>query len=159
MLRTAKAKTGAYAFYTLIAAMSLIPVNGAGLYDGCSVACRLSYPFLHANIFHALCNLFVLHQCLLFPTVRWHTLTMCYLIGISYPFATDIPIVGLSGAVYALFGCIAPYVNNRLSYHSYVIAGLLLSLVIPFMAFGVHAWGYALGLAWGYLNAPICKDR
>lgn len=159
MLRGKKATLTLYVGYALVVCLSFFPAEGLGLYDGCSLCSRLAYPFLHANIFHALCNLFVLHQCLRTPHISWWSLLAGYLIAVSYPFPSDIPILGLSGIVYACFGFIAPYAGNKRRFHLIVGLMLLLSLIIPNMAFGIHAYCYAMGLVWGYLNAPLCKDK
>ena len=82
-----------------------------------------------------------------------------YLIAISYPFTSSIPIIGLSGFIYAYMGFIAPYVENKVRYNLTILIYICIGIFFPCMAVGVHIYCYALGLLWGYLNAPLCQDK
>lgn len=158
MLREKKAKIAIYVWYIAIAATSLFPVDGMGLYQGCTLIDRLSYPFLHQNVFHALCNIFVFNQCYRFMPQCWN-LAVFYIFAISYPFASDMPIVGMSGVVYAYMGYIAPNVERKAIYNLTIATYIAIGFVFPNMAVGNHIYCYILGLLWGYLNAPLCRDK
>lgn len=158
MLRTKKTQGAVYLWYIVIVCISLYGYDGMGLSEGCSILQRFSYLFFHQNIFHALINLWVFHQCLrCIPCIG--SLLVFYLIAVSYPFAGDIPIVGLSGLVYAYMGYIAPYVQKKVKYNLTILFYLSLGFIFPGMAIGVHIYCYVLGLLWGYLNAPLCQDK
>lgn len=158
MLRTKKKEIELYIPFVLIVALSLLGHEGMGLYAGCGILQRLSYPLYHQNIFHALINLWALHQCMSAIRCRWD-LVLFYIIAVSYPFPNDIPIIGLSGFVYAYMGYIAPYVKKKVKYNLTILLYISIGLVFPCMAIGVHIYCYVLGLLWGYLNAPLCQDR
>lgn len=138
--------------------ISFLSYDGMGLSSGCSLLNRLTYPFLHQNPFHALINLWVFHQCHRSIPCRGN-LFVFYIIAVSYPFTTATPIIGLSGLVYAYMGYIAPYVERKVKYNLTILLYISIGFVFPSMAIGVHIYCYALGLLWGYLNAPLCQDK
>lgn len=156
MLRVKKEETALFVWYIVIIALSLSS-NNVGLYDRCSILQRLSYPLFHQNVFHALVNIYVMHQCYrTMPTLKG--ILIFYAFAISYPFLSATPIIGMSGMVYAYMGYIAPYVKNKVKYNVTIIAYISFGLFIPCMAIGVHIYCYVIGLLWSYLNAPLCKD-
>jgi len=159
MLRTSKEQIAIYAGYIIIFCISFLGYDGMGLSDGCSFLQRITYPFYHQNPFHALVNLWVLHQCIRFIPCGIGNFFVFYIIAISYAFPSTLPIVGLSGVVYAYMGFIAPYVENKLKYNLTILLYISVGIFIPCMAFGVHIYCYVLGLLWGYLNAPLCQDK
>ncbi len=63
MLRETKEKIALYAGYITIMCITFLGYDGMGIFEGCSIQNRLSYPFFHQNIFHAAINLYVFHQC------------------------------------------------------------------------------------------------
>ena len=157
MLRVKKKTAAFYVFAVAECVLSFFNF-GIGLHDGCSVTDRMLYPFLHANIFHALLNLLVLWQCVkAFP--RWKALVAFYIIAISYPLPSEHPIVGLSGLLYAYMGYIEPMVRDKLRYNLLIVIYLLVGILIPNMAVGIHVYCYAAGLLWVYLNAPVWTDE
>lgn len=158
MLREKKEKIALYVWYLVIIAISLIHPDGIGLYDGCSMLARLSYPFFHQNVFHALCNVFVFHQCYRYMPQHWNLLVF-YIIAISYPFVSSQTIMGLSGLVYAYMGFIAPHVERKAKYNTTIAIYIILGFIFPNMSVGTHIYCYMLGLLWGYLNAPLCRDE
>lgn len=147
-----------YAFGALMIALVFLKPGCAGYWQGCSPIDRYTYPLFHANIFHALANLLVLRQCLKCYKADRNIIAF-YLIAVSYPFPVDKPIMGLSGIIYAYMAYIAPLVTNKLKYNLTIAAYLAAGFLIPGMAAGVHIYCYAMGLLWGYLNAPLCKDE
>lgn len=149
---------GIYTWYFVILAVAFLGSEGQGLRAGCSLLQRIGYPFFHQNVFHAVINIMVLHQCLRCIPCTWNLLVF-YLITISYPFTTDKPIVGLSGLVYAYMGYLAPYVVKKVKYNLTILCYILVGLLLPNMAIGVHIYCYILGMLWGYLNVPICRDE
>lgn len=166
MPRKNQEQVGLYVCYALILLLAYLlgdhrPVlqdAHLGLFRGCSLLQRLSYPFLHQSLWHAAVNLYVLWQCLGSVKAGWNLLIF-YIIAVSYPFATDVPIVGLSGLVYAYMGYIAPYAKRKLRYNLIIAIYIGIGFLFPCMAVGVHIYCYVLGLLWGYLNAPLCKDE
>lgn len=159
MLRGKKAQVAIYVGYIIIMCVSLLGCDGYGLSSGCTLSQRLSYPIFHQNIFHALINLYVLRQCLRFLPCDIGNFFIFYLIAVSYPLPSALPIVGLSGLVYAYMGFIAPYVERKARYHLTILIYISVGIIFPCMALGVHIYCYVLGLLWGYLNAPLCQDK
>ncbi len=138
--------------------MAFIEHDGMGLHDGCDLLHRLGYPMFHQNVFHALVNIYVFNQCIRAIPTRWSILVF-YLMAVSYPFPSSVPIVGMSGIVYAYMGYIAPYVSDKIRYNVTILVYISVGFFFPCMAIGVHIYCYALGLLWGYLNAPLCQDK
>ena len=161
MLGAKKETLGLYVLYALILALPLVMGDRSGnlgLYQGCPLPHRLTYPFLHQSVFHAAVNLYVLWQCQ-HSTKAGFNLLVFYAIAVSYPFATGTHIIGLSGLVYAYMGYIAPYVQRKLRYNLTICVYIGIGFLLPCMAVGVHIYCYVLGLLWGYLNAPLCRDE
>lgn len=156
MLRVKKEETALFVWYIVIIVLSLSHHNNVGLCDGCSLVQRLSYPLFHQNVFHALVNIYVLHQC--YRAIPTKCVLLFYVLSVSYPFEATTPIVGMSGIVYAYMGYIAPYVKNKFKYNVTIITYISFGILVPCMAIGVHIYCYAIGLLWSYLNAPLCKD-
>lgn len=152
-----KKKVAFFVFAAIIIALTLTRPANAGYTDNCSLITCLTYPLFHANVFHALANLFVLWQCVKCYNARFHMLAF-YVISVTYPFPVDMPIMGLSGAIYAYIAFIAPYVKEKAKFHIYVISFIVVGLLVPGMAVGVHIYCYAVGLLYSYLNAPLCED-
>lgn len=146
------------AFAALVLLLVFAQPDGAGYSQGCSLISRYTYPLYHASVFHAIVNLIVLRQCLKCYKADCNIIAF-YLIAVSYPFPSDKPIMGLSGVIYAYMAYIAPLVSNKLKYNLTIAAYLAVGFLVPGMAAGVHLYCYALGLLWGYLNQPICKDE
>lgn len=159
MFGTDKKKIALYAGYIIIMCISFLGYEGMGLSFDCDFTHRISYPFFHQNPFHALVNLWVLHQCIRFLPCGWLNMAIFYIIAISYNFPSAQPIVGLSGLVYAYMGYIAPYVENKLRYNLTILLYISIGIFVPCMALGIHIYCYVLGLLWGYLNAPLCRDE
>ena len=158
MSGTKKTHIAIYVGYVVVVCLSFIDKDGLGLTGGCGLMRRVSYPLFHQNVFHALVNLWVFHQCYHSFPCRW-SLLVFWLIAVSYPFAAAIPIVGLSGFVYAYMGYIAPFVERKFKYNATILFYISIGFAIPNMAIGVHIYSYVLGLLWGYLNAPLCQDK
>nr|CAI9751187.1 hypothetical protein WMHIBSEC_WMHIBSEC_CDS_0011 [Caudoviricetes sp.]CAI9751667.1 hypothetical protein AZFZUZMX_AZFZUZMX_CDS_0011 [Caudoviricetes sp.] len=157
MLRVKKKSAAFYVFALIECVLSFFNF-GIGLHDGCSMQDRLLYPFFHANIFHAMLNLLVLWQCIrVFP--KWKSLVAFYIIAISYPLPSAHPIVGLSGLLYAYMGYLEPMVRDKIRYNLFIILYILIGFAIPNMAVGIHVYCYAVGIVWGYINAPIWRDE
>lgn len=158
MVHATKAQAAIYVGYFIILCISIFGYDGMGLYRGCSMMQRLGYPLFHQNVFHALVNVFVLNQCLKAVPCRYNIIVF-YAIAISYPFASSVPIIGLSGLVYAYMGYIAPFVSKKIKYNLTILIYIGIGFVFSCMAIGVHIYCYVLGLLWGYLNAPLCQDK
>lgn len=158
MLAAQKKKTVIYACYALLTALSFCHAENFGLRSGCSWAERLLYPFLHANIFHALANIYVLELCRRAEPLLF-VLPCSYLIAVSYPLAGAAPVIGLSGIVYACMGHISARVRRKPRFHLIVAAYILLGLFFPSVAVWLHAYCYVLGIVHGYITQPLCEDR
>ncbi len=158
MLRIEKTQIALYVWYAIVLLLSIFGHQDMGLFAGCSIWQRASYPLFHQNIFHAMVNLLAFHQCIRYVPCRWFLLVF-YAVAVSYPFATAVPVVGLSGVVYAYMGYIAPHVQKKVRYNVTILIYIVIGLFLPNIAIGVHIYCYVLGLLWGYLNAPLCQDK
>lgn len=144
---------------SVILALSLLDWGEVGLRSGCPLWMRFAYPFLHGNVFHALANLYVLWQCFCVMRVNKTTLLLFYIAAISYPFAGDTPIIGLSGIAFAYIGYLLPYVVDRFKFCALSLLFIALGAIIPNLAAGLHLHCYIIGIAIGYLNAPLWRER
>lgn len=147
-----------YACYALLAVLSLFSSDGYGLHAGCAWHERMLYPFLHANIFHALVNIYVLELCRRAMPMRWQ-LAALYAIAVSYPFSGTTPVIGLSGVVYAYMGCVMTRARNKMRFNLFVVAYLFIGMFFAVVAVRLHAYCYALGMLYGYITLPACNDK
>lgn len=131
--------------------------TAVGIYSGCGLTCRLLYPFHHANILHALLNAWcLLSVVFIYETSLWR-LALAYIIAVSVPSfcLSDIPTVGLSGVVFALFGSISFEVERKTYYQLWMLAYLVVGFLFPNTNAWVHLHCYGAGVVVALLNKPI----
>jgi membrane associated rhomboid family serine protease len=168
-METRKAeKVAALATAAVVLAVSLLPLRDIaawGIRPHCTLVNRLTYHFIHANIFHAVLNAWCFVAVVfVYRITRWHLLA-AYVIASSVPcgllahISSFTPTVGLSGIVFALFGSVSFQVKRRLYWQSWMLAYLLIGLAIPNCNAFLHIWCYALGLGVALLNKPIAVCR
>lgn len=122
---------------------------------------RLAYPFFHTGIVHALLNAWCfLSIAFILPTSLWK-LAAAYIIAISVP---DLclpasPVVGLSGFCYALLGLFTCEVRSKWLWAGQIWFSILLGIILPNVAVGVHAYCFAAGTLLSALNHPFIKVK
>ena len=162
MLRRKKTKAAALLAGTALVLASIIaPGTTWGLHAGCSMAERLAYPFLHANLLHAGLNVYVLLSAGFLYDVSPRQLLLSYLIAISFPVTQLSTInsqlstnttVGLSGINYALMALIIPQVAQPRPYVVTVLLYILVGFCFPNCNNLLHLYCFILAL-------PFCMLR
>lgn len=159
MVQGKEEKVAVLILTALVIVLSLLPAtrDTFGLSKGCTVMARLCYPFVHANIFHALANCWCLLSLAFIYNVTRKQLLPAYIIAITFPtaFITGIPIVGMSGMCFALFGMMALRVRRKLYFQFWVLLFLAVGFLFPGAAVWLHLWCYVLGFVFGLLTTPL----
>lgn len=158
MVRTKEAKTVSLILVVIVLVLACVVPSGLnfGLAPGGSLAGRLAYPFLHANILHAALNCWcLLSLVFLYDLGLWY-LVLGYLAAVSVP-ALLVPglTLGLSGVCFFLIGRCAFLVTRRLYYNFWAVAFMVLGFAFPNCAAWLHVYCYALGFLVGWLNSPV----
>lgn len=128
-----------------------------GIYAGCRLSCRFLYPFYHANLLHVALNVWCFLSVIFMYDISLFRLTLAYIIAISIPSfcLSDIPTVGLSGVVYALFGSISFEVQRKVYYQLWMFAYIILGFLSHNTNGWVHLYCYTAGVIIALLNKPI----
>lgn len=149
-----------YAVAAAIAALALSPWS-VGVTPHASLWKRLLYPFFHAGILHAVCNLWCIiamerYYCL----SPWLYLT-AYVIAVTVPdvVLTAQPTVGLSGVCFALMGLLTWIVARRLYWTAWVVAFMAVGFIMPAVNAWLHVYCYTVGVIIGIFNAPIINVK
>lgn len=131
--------------------------SAVGIFTGCGLGCRLSYPFYHVGIVHALLNAWCLLSVVFIYDISMLRLCLAYIIAVFIPSIclSATPTVGLSGLVFALFGSISFEVGRKVYYQLWMIAYLIIGFVFPNTNAWVHLYCYLAGCAVALLNKPI----
>lgn len=134
--------------------------EAVGIYSGCGLTCRVLYTFYHANLLHALLNAWcLLSVVFIYDTSVWRLL-IAYIIACTIPAVclSDVPTVGLSGVVFALFGSISFEVERKAYYQLWMLAYLVVGFLFPNTNAWVHLYCYIVGLLVALLNKPVKLD-
>ena len=128
-----------------------------GIYSGCGLGCRLSYPFFHVGILHALLNAWCTLSVVFIYDISLFRLCLAYVIAVFVPSycLSDIPTVGLSGLVFVLFGSISFEVQRKAYYQLWMLAYLVAGFLFPNTNALVHLYCYMAGGAVALLNKPV----
>lgn len=131
--------------------------SAVGIFTGCGLGCRLSYPFYHVGIVHALLNAWCLLSVVFIYDISMLRLCLAYIIAVFIPSIclSATPTVGLSGLVFALFGSISFEVGRKVYYQLWMIAYLIIGFVFPNTNAWVHLYCYLAGCAVALLNKPV----
>lgn len=156
MGRTEKAKTSALISSAIIIAICFFD-SISGVYHGCSFHERILYPFFHAGPIHALINVWCLLSIVFIYSVTICRIMLAYMIAVTIPSfcLSDIPTVGLSGVVFALFGTISFEVQRKAYYQLWMLAYLVAGFFFPNTNALVHLYCYLAGGAVALLNKPV----
>ncbi len=131
--------------------------SAVGIFTGCGLGCRLSYPFFHVGILHALLNAWCLLSVVFIYDISLLRLCLAYGIAVFVPSfcMSDIPTVGLSGLVFALFGSISFEVGRKVYYQLWMLAYLIIGFLFPNTNAWVHLYCYLAGCMVALLNKPV----
>lgn len=170
MVRRTQAKTTTLILIVVVLIISAVQCLGViepeqyGICKGCSLSARLSYCLFHANIYHAVVNIWCLLSLAFIYEYSLKQLFTAYLISAFYPvdwfwFTSSMPTVGLSGVCFALMGMVSYKVKRKLYYHSWIAAFIAVGFLLPNANAWLHLYCYVVGLMVGFLNAPIINVK
>lgn len=124
----------------LVLVLLLIHIAGvdtitAGLSDVSPTYTRFTYQFIHASWLHLACNVWALLGVIFLYDLNMAHLVTAYIVSVTVP-ATQMPTVGISGVVFALFAFASFRSAQKLKFHiwtlSFIIAGFFISGVSAF---------------------------
>nr|DAI42979.1 MAG TPA: Rhomboid protease GlpG [Caudoviricetes sp.] len=127
-----------------------------GLFPGCGIRGHLLFQFFHASAIHAALNCY----CFILTVYRFKlsafrvamALCVAAIFPISFLPAPAFPTVGLSGAVYFLFGSLSFAVARKLYWQGWMIVYLTVGLLMPQTNGFLHLWCYLLGAAFAFFE-------
>lgn len=153
-------KTTAILISVIVSYLSLthmIISTDFGIYRGCNLSCRLLYPFFHVNLLHAALNAWCLLSVVFIYNTSFWKLLFSYIVAVTIPpvCLSNIPTIGLSGVVFALFGSISFEVQRKAYYQLWMLAYLVTGFFFPNTNALVHLYCYLAGGAVAVLNKPV----
>lgn len=136
-----------------------------GLYDGCTIIGRLAYPFFHANVFHAVINVYCLLSIVFLYETSLFRLLVAYLIAVSVPVGMlnswvggfCVPSVGLSGVLFVLLGTHSCSVQRKLYYQAYMLSFIMIGFFIKNMNAVLHLYCYVVGVVVSFVERQVRK--
>lgn len=144
------------------AALVLSPFDGTGIHVGCSWLARMSYPLFHVNILHAFCNAWCLISLVFLYDLPWWKTALAFLLAISIPscLLTETPVVGMSGACFALMGLTVPIVRRKAMLLGWINLFLVVGFFFPNVAAWLHVYCFTVGLVAGLIiHAPWPRKK
>lgn len=113
---------------------------------------------MHGNVMHLLVNM----NALLIVAFRMYVKGWKWLCGgvISLCYQTSwttVPIIGMSGWVYAMLGLMTMSVKSWRWMLLVNVVTIAIGAMLPGIAWGIHAWSYGLGLVISLAVEPIYK--
>lgn len=131
--------------------------SAVGIFTGCGLGCRLSYPFYHANMIHAALNTWCLLSVVFVYKVSLWRLAFAYIAAVSVPAfcLSCVPTVGLSGLVFTLFGSVSFEVERKVYYQLWMVVYLVIGFLFPDTNAWVHMYCYLAGCLAALLNKPV----
>lgn len=135
----------------------IVDWSAVGIFTGCRLGCRFSYPFYHVGVLHALLNAWCLLSVVFIYDISLLRLCFAYIIAVLVPSfcLSNIPTVGLSGIVFALFGSISFEVERKVYYQLWMIVYLIIGFLFPNTNAWVHLYSYLAGCMVALLNKPV----
>ena len=127
------------------------------LQPGCGIAGRLCYHFFHANVFHAICNIWCLLALAFYYDIEDWELLLAFIIAATVPSVamSSQPIVGASGVCFALMGIVFHKVARKKYYLSWIIPIVAIGFLIPGMAAALHLYCFSLGITLSLVYSRI----
>ena len=124
------------------------------LQPGCGITGRLCYHFFHANVFHAICNIWCLLALAFYYDIEDWELLLAWLIAASVPswcltlntYDLTLKAIGFSGVCFALMGIVYYKVARKRYYLSWIIPIVAVGFIIPGMAAMLHFYCFIIGI-------------
>lgn len=134
-----------------------------GIYSGCSLQGRFLYPFFHANILHAILNAWCFISIIFIYDISIWRIFAAYFVAAFIPIdimhrwvgGLSTPTVGLSVAVFFLFGSISFEVKRKWYYQLWMLFYIIVGFVFPDTNAWLHLYGYCAGFLLSLINKPI----
>ena len=146
-----KSGTRAKVVLTVLCVLMLLFNHDGGFAPGCKLYSRLSYSFCHTNVWHMLCNLFVLwgirNKLCILPA---------YAIAVAaswLPMWVDNPTVGMSGLLFAMFGIMWGKTGMAWKCVKTGAPVIVLTMLFPNVNGLLHLYCYVVGFVVGLLYA------
>lgn len=161
-----KEKITALLVGTVVICLSFSDISNwaaVGIYAGCGIRERMFYPFFHANILHAVLNVWCLLSLVFIYEIKIWRMLLSYLIAITIPIGMLssivggmlFPTVGLSGIIFALFGTISFEIVRKWYYQGCMVCYLLVGFLFPNTNAWLHLYCYLFGFLIALMNKPI----
>lgn len=122
---------------------------------------HFTYPLLHGNIVHLICNIYALWFCLNERTYPKQTLLpLLYIIAVvsSFLYTSDQPTIGFSGVIFAMIGINLVRVPTRVNI-IYMVIILAAGILIPQIAGVNHLISFAIGCAVAMLTGHVKRFK
>lgn len=147
-----KIKTAALVAVLIMIILHLfdIPVSAVGLSSESPAYTRFTYQFFHAGWLHLVVNMWALLTVVFYYRTNWLMIFVSYLISATVP-ASDIPAIGLSGMLFALYGFVSIQSSNKRLFHLWVAAFIAAGFFINGIGSFIHLHCYILSLLSLYL--------
>lgn len=133
-----------------------------GICEGCSVAARFAYPFLHANVFHFIVNAWCLLSIVFTYDMSILMLLLSYIVSVSAPaglLCIATPTVGASAMIYFLLGSLSMRVKRKWYWQAWWAFFIAIGFFMSSVAASLHLWCYAVGVIVSLLTTPIRWER
>ena len=115
------------------------------LQPGCGITGRLCYHFFHANVFHAICNIWCLLALAFYYDIEDWELLLAFIIAATVP-AFEAPAIGFSGVCFALMGIVYYKVARKRYYLSWIIPIVAVGFIVPGIAAMLHFYCFIIGI-------------
>ena len=162
MQRENETKTAALIIGVVILILSFWHISflKVGIYIGCHPMQYLYYPFFHANILHALLNVWTMLSVVFYCKVNPLKFIICYIIAVLPPdfCLQSIPTIGLSGFVFALLGSVTFCFRHPVRYIIQILLFVSAGLFFNNVAVILHLWCFFCGLFVSVVSTPIKKE-
>lgn len=145
--------------------ISTLPISVAdvGLFAGCPLSNRLTYPFFHTSFIHAAINSWCLLTIVFLYETPLLTFIAAYIISASFPvgalsflYNSQCPTIGLSGMCYVLLGSISLSVGNAKQYWFMIASVIGIGFLFPEAVNSwLHTYCYLSGVLIAILNKPV----
>jgi membrane associated rhomboid family serine protease len=124
------------------------------LHPGCGITARLCYHFFHANVFHAICNIWCFLALAFYYDIEDWELLLAFIIAATVPswcltlntYDLTLKAIGFSGICFALMGIVFYKVARKRYYLAWIIPMVAVGFLIPGMAATIHLYCFTLGI-------------
>lgn len=149
----------------IIIICALLPLNAPqfGISTLSPFSNRLTYMWVHSNIFHAIINGWCLLAVTAVYRLRNLALITAIAIAASCPdmWLTETPTIGLSGVCFALMGLASLKSARPVRFNFYALSFLAIGFLFPHVASWLHLYCYLSGIVAGCISYLIrrCWQR